>query len=44
MDRLEFGDGHSRWQESSEHQEHLFDSKTGRVTDFISWNLRCLKN
>ena len=34
IDRLEFGDGRARYEESGEHHEHLVDVETGEVIEF----------
>ena len=36
IDRLEFGDGRARYEESGEHHEHLVDVETGEVIEFLA--------
>ena len=43
IDRLEFGDGHARYEESGEHHEHLVDVETGEVIKFYHAELEALK-
>ena len=43
IDRLEFGDGRSRYEESGEHHEHLIDVETGEVMEFYHAELEALK-
>ena len=43
IDRLEFGDGRSRYEESGEHHEHLVDVETGEVIEFYHAELEALK-
>lgn len=43
IDRLEFGDGRSRYEESGEHHEHLIDVETGEVKEFFHAELEALK-
>lgn len=43
IDRLEFGDGKSRYEESGEHHEHLVDVETGEVIEFYHAELEALK-
>ena len=43
IDRLEFGDGRSRYEESGEHHEHLIDVETGEVKEFYHAELEALK-
>ena len=43
IDRLEFGDGRARYEESGEHHEHLIDVETGEVTEFYHAELEALK-
>ena len=43
IDRLEFGDGRARYEESGEHHEHLVDVETGEVIEFCHAELEALK-
>ena len=43
IDRLEFGDGRARYEESGEHHEHLVDVETGEVMEFYHAELEALK-
>ena len=43
IDRLEFGDGRARYQESGQHHEHLVDVETGEVIEFYHAELEALK-
>lgn len=43
IDRLEFGDGRSRYEEAGEHHEHLVDVETGEVFEFYNEDLETLK-
>ena len=43
IDRLEFGDGRARYEESGEHHEHLVDVETGEVIEFCHTELEALK-
>ncbi len=43
IDRLEFGDGRSRYEEAGEHHEHLVDVETGEVIEFYHAELEALK-
>ena len=43
IDRLEFGDGRARYEESGEHHEHLVDVETGEVIKFYHVELEALK-
>lgn len=43
IDRLEFGDGRARYEESGEHHEHLVDVETGEVIEFHHAKLEALK-
>ena len=43
IDRLEFGDGRSRYEEAGEHHEHLVDIETGEVHEFYNEELETLK-
>ena len=43
IDRLEFGDGRSRYEESGEHHEHLIDVETVEVMEFYHAELEALK-
>ncbi len=43
IDRLEFGDGRARYEESGEHHEHLIDVETGDVIEFYHAELEALK-
>ena len=43
IDRLEFGDGRARYEESGEHHEHLVDVETGEVVEFYHAELEALK-
>ena len=43
IERLEFGDGRSRYEEAGEHHEHLVDSESGEVHEFYNEELETLK-
>ena len=43
IERLEFGDGRSRYEEAGEHHEHLVDVETGEVHEFYNEDLETLK-
>ena len=43
IERLEFGDGRSRYEEAGEHHEHLVDIETGEVHEFYNQELETLK-
>ena len=43
IERLEFGDGRSRYEEAREHHEHLVDIETGVVHEFYNEELEILK-
>ena len=43
IERLEFGDGRSRYEEAGEHHEHLVDIETGEVHEFYNDELENLK-
>jgi len=43
IERLEFGDGRSRYEEAGEHHEHLVDIETGEVHEFYDEELETLK-
>ena len=43
IERLEFGDGRSRYEEAREHHEHLVDIETGEVVEFYNEELETLK-
>ena len=43
IERLEFGDGRSRYEEAGEHHEHLVDIETGEVHEFYNEKLETLK-
>ena len=43
IERLEFGDGRSRYEEAGEHHEHLVDVETGEVFEFYNEELEALK-
>ena len=43
IERLEFGDGRSRYEEAGEHHEHLVDIETGEVHEFYNEELESLK-
>ena len=43
IDRLKFGDGRARYEESGEHHEHLVDVETGQVIEFYHAELEALK-
>ena len=43
IERLEFGDGRSRYEEAREHHEHLVDIETGEVFEFYNEELETLK-
>ena len=43
IERLEFGDGRARYEESGEHHEHLVDIETGEVIEFYDEALETMK-
>ena len=43
IERLEFGDGRSRYEEAGAHHEHLVDIETGEVHEFYNEELETLK-
>ncbi len=43
IDRIEFGDGRSRYEEAGEHHEHLIDIESGDVIEFYHAELESLK-
>ena len=43
IERLEFGDGRARYEESGEHHEHLVDIETGEVIEFYNEALETMK-
>ena len=43
IEKHEFGDGKSRYEESGDHHEHLIDVETGEVIEFIDNELEELK-
>ena len=43
IEKLEFGDGRARYEESGEHHEHLIDVETGEVIEFVDHELEELK-
>ena len=43
IERLEFGDGRSRYEEAGQHHEHLVDIETGEVHEFYNEELETLK-
>ena len=43
IERLEFGDGRARYEESGEHHEHLVDIETGEVIEFYNEALENMK-
>ena len=43
IEKLEFGDGRARYEESGKHHEHLIDVETGEVIEFIDKELEELK-
>ena len=43
IERLEFGDGRSRYEEAGEHHEHLVDIETGEVHEFYNEELETMK-
>ena len=43
IDRLEFGDGRARYEESGEHHEHLVDVETGEIIEFQNEELEEMK-
>ena len=43
IDRIEFGDGRSRYEEAGEHHEHLIDIESGDVIEFYHAELEILK-
>ena len=43
IEKLEFGDGRARYEESGEHHEHLIDVETGEVIEFLDEELEALK-
>ena len=44
IERLEFGDGRSRYEEAGEHHEHLVDIETGEIHEFYNEELETLKS
>lgn len=43
IERLEFGDGRARYEESGDHHEHLVDIETGEVIEFYNEELEEMK-
>ena len=43
IDRIEFGDGRARFEESDEHHEHIVKVATGEVIEFYHAELEALK-
>ena len=43
IDRLEFGNGRARYEESGKHHEHLVDVETGEVMEFYNAEFEALK-
>ena len=43
IERLEFGDGRARYEESGDHHEHLVDIETGEVIEFYNEALENMK-
>ena len=44
LDRLEFGDGRARYEDADrDHHDHLFDLKTGEVTEFCDPEIEVLQ-
>jgi len=43
IERLEFGDGRSRYEEAGQHHEHLVDMETGEVFEFYNAELEEMK-
>ena len=43
IDRIEFGNGRARYEESGEHHEHLVDVETCEVIEFYHVELEALK-
>ena len=43
IEKLEFGDGRARYEESGKHHEHLIDVETGEVIEFLDEELEELK-
>ena len=43
IERLEFGDGRARYEESGHHHEHLVDIETGEVIEFYDEVLETMK-
>jgi Fur family ferric uptake transcriptional regulator len=44
VERHDFGDGRSRYEEAGEsHHDHLIDTKTGRVIEFYDAEIEALK-
>ena len=44
LDRLEFGDGRSRYEDADrEHHDHLFDLQTGEVIEFVDSEIEVLQ-
>ena len=44
IDRLDFRDGRSRYEEhSSDHHDHLIDMKTGKVVEFVDAEIEALQ-
>lgn len=44
IERLELGDGRSRYEEAGEHHEHLVDVESGEVIEFFNAELEALKH
>ncbi len=45
LDRLEFGDGRSRFEDADRpHHDHMFDLKTGKVIEFVDPELEVLQD
>ena len=45
IDRLDFRDGRSRYEEhSDDHHDHLIDMKTGKVVEFVDEEIEALQN
>ena len=44
IDRLDFRDGRSRYEEhSSDHHDHLIDMKTGKIVEFVDEEIEALQ-
>ena len=43
IERLEFGDGRSRYEEAGEHHEHLIDVESGEIIEFQNEELEEMK-